>query len=178
MSALIASAFPLWLIVVSWLLACFVPYFSSPCDLYLSPLTLQPHEYFPQLNIRDRRRDFSRLNELDELELQSIGEIRLNHLEVSQPLSGFLRQYAPEYGLLLGFQLLLCLRSLLLLVNPLLHFEHSASANFIELLLFYLVFAQLACSSVSWVFLELWLSFFQLLFDFSCQLVESPSTFA
>jgi hypothetical protein len=152
--------------------------FSSPSDLDFSTLTLQPHEYFPQLNVSDRSLHFSTLNELDELELQSVSEIRLNHLEISQPLSGFLRQYASKYGLLLSFQLLLRLRSLLLLVDSLLHLEHSASTYFVKLLLVYLVFAQLASSSVSWVLLELRLSLLQLFLDFSRQLVKSPPTFA
>jgi hypothetical protein len=155
-----------------------LPSFSSPCDLNLSSLTLQPHQYFPQLNIRDRRLNLPTLNELNELELQSIGEIRLDHLKIGQPLSRFLRQYTPKYSLFLRFQLLLRLRSLLLLVNPLLHLEHSASTYLVKLLLFYLVFAQLASSSVSWIFLEFRLSLLQLLLDFSRQLVKSPPTFA
>jgi hypothetical protein len=85
-------------------------YFSSPCDLNFPTLPLQPHQYFPQLNIRDRRLNLSALNELDKLELQRVSEIRLNHLKVSQPLSCFLCQYAPKYGLFLSFHLLLRLR--------------------------------------------------------------------
>ena len=85
----LACAFLLLLpVCVSLLLACFEPY-SSPSYRRFLLAGLELDEYLLQLSICHWYRYFSRLCQLDQLQLQLVYELGLHHFQVGQSLPGF-----------------------------------------------------------------------------------------
>jgi hypothetical protein len=102
----LSSAFLLLQASVSWLLACFAS-FSYPSYRGFTLASLKLDKQLFQLFILQRNLQPSLLSKLDQLKLKLLRELGLNHLQVSQPLPSFRRQYVPKQGFLLSLQLLL-----------------------------------------------------------------------